>query len=51
MFADSSLRDDQALVAMADDLRRSKAARNDLAKENACVAPLASMVAPNLVLF
>ncbi|CAE6503423.1 unnamed protein product [Rhizoctonia solani] len=35
MYADSSLRDDEALVAMADDLRKSKAARNDLAKENA----------------
>ncbi|CEL59835.1 Rho guanine nucleotide exchange factor gef2 OS=Schizosaccharomyces pombe (strain 972 / ATCC 24843) GN=gef2 PE=1 SV=1 [Rhizoctonia solani AG-1 IB] len=34
MYADSSLRDDEALVAMADDLRKSKAARNDLAKEN-----------------
>ncbi|KAF8743234.1 Guanine nucleotide exchange factor for Rho/Rac/Cdc42-like GTPases, partial [Rhizoctonia solani] len=35
MYADSSLRDDEALVAMAHDLRKSKAARNDLAKENA----------------
>ncbi|KAG8691085.1 hypothetical protein FRC11_006908 [Ceratobasidium sp. 423] len=35
MYADSSLRDDEALVAMADDLRKSKAARNDLSKENA----------------
>ncbi|CAE7058756.1 unnamed protein product [Rhizoctonia solani] len=35
MYADSSLRDDEALVAMTDDLRKSKAARNDLAKENA----------------
>lgn len=37
MFADNSLREDQALVAMGEDLRKTKSARNDLAKENACV--------------
>ena len=39
MFADNSLREDQALVAMGEDLRKTKSARNDLAKENACVPP------------
>jgi len=38
MFADNSLREDQALVAMADDLRKTKGARNDAIRENACVS-------------
>ncbi|KAG8700981.1 hypothetical protein FRC09_005628, partial [Ceratobasidium sp. 395] len=35
MFADVNLREDQALVAMAEDLRKAKIARNDATKENA----------------
>ncbi|QRV87492.1 Formin-like protein 14 [Ceratobasidium sp. AG-Ba] len=35
MFADVNLREDQALVAMAEDLRKAKIARNDAVKENA----------------
>lgn len=37
MYVDSTLRLDQALVAMAGDLRKSKAKRNELDKENAYV--------------
>ncbi|KAG8745765.1 hypothetical protein FRC10_007026 [Ceratobasidium sp. 414] len=35
MFADVNLREDQALVAMAEDLRKAKIARNDAVKESA----------------
>lgn len=35
MFADVNLREDEALVAMAEDLRKAKIARNDAVKENA----------------
>jgi hypothetical protein len=37
MYNDANLPDDEAWVAMAQDLRETKEARNNLTKENSCV--------------
>lgn len=37
MYNDANLPDDEAWVAMAQDLRETKEARNSLTKENSCV--------------
>lgn len=39
MYNDANLPDDEAWVAMAQDLRETKEARNNLTKENSCVIP------------
>ena len=37
MYNDANLPDDEAWVAMAQDLRETKESRNNLTKENSCV--------------